>query len=373
MARQRIELAPEEAEELSRRARATTVPVRDRQRAEIILLSAQGLAQQRIAEQLGISRLCVNRWVGRFALRRLQGLSDRAGRGRKPWLPQAAVQQVLEQAVTPPPHLGRWSCRTMARAAAISPASVQRLWAASDIKPHLSRTFKLSNDKRFEEKFWDVIGLYLNPPDKALVLCCDEKSQCQALERTQPGLPLGIGHIRTKTHDYVRHGTLTLFAALNYLEGKLITRLAPRPRPAPGQACHQEWLAFLKTIDEETPAELDIHIIADNYATHKHPAVTRWLDRHARFHMHYTPTSSSWMNLVERFFRDLTEFITEKSFASTRELADAIIAFLAARNENPRRYVWKAKGEDILRKINAARQALAAVQPDSNSISETAH
>jgi transposase len=289
-----------------------------------------------------------------------------AGGGRKPWLPQAAVQQVVEQAVTPPPHLGRWSCRTMARAAGISPASVQRLWAASEIKPHLSRTFKLSNDKRFEEKFWDVIGLYLNPPDKALVLCCDEKSQCQALERTQPGLPLGIGHIRTKTHDYVRHGTLTLFAALNYLEGELITRLAARHR-------HQEWLAFLKTIDEQTPADLDIHIIADNYATHKHPAVTRWLERHARFHMHYTPTSSSWMNLVERFFRDLTEFITEKSFASTRQLADAIIAFLAARNDNPRRYVWKAKGEDILRKINAARQALAALQPASNAISETAH
>jgi transposase len=214
MARQRIELAPAEAAELSRRARATTVPVRDRQRAEIILLSAQGLTQLRIAEQIGISRLSVNRWVGRFALHRLAGLTDRAGRGRKPWLPQVTVQQVLEQAVTPPPHLGRWSCRTMARAAGISPASVQRLWAASDIKPHLSRTFKLSNDKRFEEKFWDVIGLYLNPPDKALVLCCDEKSQCQALERTQPGLPLGIGHIRTKTHDYVRHGTLTLFAAL---------------------------------------------------------------------------------------------------------------------------------------------------------------
>jgi transposase len=358
MARQRIELAAEEADELSRRARATTVSVRDRRRAEIILLSAQGLTQLRIAEQIGISRLSVNRWVGRFALHRLDGLTDRAGRGRKPWLPRGAVQQVVEQAVTPPAHLGRWSCRTMARAAGISPASVQRLWAASDIKPHLSRTFKLSNDKRFEEKFWDVIGLYLNPPDKALVLCCDEKSQCQALERTQPGLPLGIGHIRTKTHDYVRHGTLTLFAALNYLEGKLITRLAPRHR-------HQEWLAFLKTIDEETPGDLDIHIIADNYATHKHPAVTRWLDRHIRFHMHYTPTSSSWMNLVERFFRDLTEFITEKSFASTRELADAIIAFLAARNENPQRYVWKAKGEDILRKINTARQALAESNPIS--------
>src|ERR1700746_2051720 len=366
MARQEIELAAEEAEELSRRARATTISVRDRRRAEIIVLSAQGLTQQHIAEQLGISRVAVNRWVGRFALHRLDGLTDRAGRGRKPWLPQTAVQQVVEQAVTPPPHLARWGCRTMACAAGISPASVQRLWAASDIRPHLSRTFKLSNDKRFEEKFWDVIGLYLNPPEKALVLCCDEKSQCQALERTQPGLPLGIGHIRTKTHDYVRHGTLTLFAALNYLEGKLITHLAARHR-------HQEWLAFLKTVHPQHPAHTDIHIIADNYATHKHPSVTRWLDRHTRFHMHYTPTSSSWMNLVERFFRDLTEFIIEKSFASTRELADAIMAFLAARNDNPRRYVWKAKGEDILRKINAARQALAALQPQSSDISETSH
>src|SRR5580693_5211642 len=366
MARQRIELAPAEAAELSRRARATTVPVRDRQRAEIILLSAQGLTQLRIAEQIGTSRLSVNRWVGRFALHRLAGLTDRAGRGRKPWLPQAAVQQVLEQAVTPPPHLGRWSCRTMARAAAISPASVQRLWAASDIKPHLSRTFKLSNDKHFEEKFWDVIGLYLNPPDKALVLCCDEKSQCQALERTQPGLPLGIGHIRTRTHDYKRHGTVTLFAALNYLEGKLLSRTEPRHT-------HVEWMRFLKQLDQETPAGQELHLIVDNYATHKHENVKRWMERHPRFILHFTPTGSSWMNLVERFFRDLTEFITEKSFASTRELADAIIAFLAARNENPRRYVWKAKGEDILRKINAARQALAAVHPDSNAISETAH
>src|SRR5882762_3800094 len=343
MARQRIELALEEAEELSRRTRATTVSVRDRRRAEIVLLSAQGLTQQRIAEQLGISRLAVNRWVGRFALCRVDGLNDRAGRGRKPWLPQAAVQQVVEQAVTPPPHLGRWSCRTMARAAGISPASVQRLWAASEIKPHLSRTFKLSNDKRFEEK-----------------------SQCQALERTQPGLPLGIGHIRTKTHDYVRHGTLTLFAALNYLEGKLITRLAARHR-------HQQWLAFLKLIDEQSPADLDIHVIADNYATHKHPRVKNWLGRHPRFHMHYTPTSSSWMNLVERFFGDLTAFITAKSFASTRGLADAIITFLAARNDNPQRDLWTAKGEDILRKIDAARRALAVGPAPCNSIYDTSH
>src|ERR1700761_1660474 len=256
MARQKIELAREEAEELNRRARATTVSVRDRRRAEIIVLSAQGLTQQRIAEQLGISRVAVNRWVGRFALRRLDGLNDRAGRGRKPWLPQAAVQQVVEQAVTPPAHLGRWSCRTMARAAGISPASVQRLWAVSDIKPHLSRTFKLSNDKRFEEKFWDVIGLYLNPPDKALVLCCDEKSQSQALERTQPGLPLGQGHFRTVTHDYYRHGTVTLFAALDYLRGKVISQVAPRHR-------HSEWLKFLKKLDAEITEDLSIHLIVD--------------------------------------------------------------------------------------------------------------
>src|SRR5580692_857680 len=355
MARQRIELAPAEAAELSRRARATTVPVRDRQRAEIILLSAQGLTQLRIAEQIGISRLSVNRWVGRFALHRLAGLTDRAGRGRKPWLPQVTVQQVLEQAVTPPPHLGRWSCCTMARAAGISPASVQRLWAASDIKPHLSRTFKLSNDKRFEEKFWDVIGLYLNPPDKALVLCCDEKSQCQALERTQPGLPLGIGHIRTRTHDYKRHGTVTLFAALNYLEGKLITRTATRHT-------HVEWLRFLKQIERETPKHLAVHIIADNYATHKHAKVKQWLEKHPQFQLHFTPTGSSWLNLVERFFADLTvECIREGSFQSVRELVEAIDEYLADRNENPKRYVWRAKGEDILRKIQRAKDKLLDV------------
>jgi len=250
MARRRIELQPDEAEELRRRARASTVSVRDRRRAEIVLPERRGLTQQHIAERLGISRLQVNRWAGRFATDRLAGLRDAPGRGRKPWLAEGAAQQVLERAVRPPPDLGRWSCRTMARAVGISAASVQRLWAANDIKPHLSRTFKLSNDKRFEQKFWDVIGLYLDPPEKALVLCCDEKSQCQALERTQPGLPLGIGHIRTRTHDYVRHGTLTLFAALNYLDGKLITHLAARHR-------HQEWLAFLKLINQQSPPDLD--------------------------------------------------------------------------------------------------------------------
>jgi transposase len=351
----KIVLEGAERQELERRMRASTIAVRDRQRAEIVLLRADGLKQGQIAARLGVSRVTVNDWCRRFLAQRLAGLDDAPGRGRKPSLPPEAVRMVLEKAVTPPATLARWSCRTMAREAGISQASVQRLWAANAIKPHLSRTFKLSKDKQFEAKFWDVIGLYLDPPEKALVLCCDEKSQCQALQRTQPGLPLGVGHIRTRTHDYIRHGTLTLFAALNYLDGKLISRIARRHR-------HQEWLAFLKTIEREAPAGLTLHLIADNYATHKHAKVKAWLAKHPRFHMHFTPTSSSWLNLVERFFRDLTDFITEKSFASLGELSDAIIGFLAERNTNARRYVWQAKGEEILRKITIAREKLAAVQ-----------
>jgi len=355
MARSVIELGAEEARELNRRVRASTVAVRDRQRAQIILLAATGLSQERVAQQVGVTRVTVNHWCRRFVRERLQGLADAPGRGRKPTLSTAAVRKALETVASPPPTLGRWSCRTMARATGLSKASVQRLWSANEIKPHLTRTFKLSNDRDFEKKFWDVIGLYLNPPEKALVLCCDEKSQCQALERTQPGLPLGVGHVRTATHDYIRHGTLTLFAALDYLQGKLITTIAQQHR-------HQEWLAFLKKIDRLTPKDLQIHLIADNCATHKHPEVKAWLARHERFHMHFTPTSSSWLNLVERFFRDLTDRITAGSFASVNELSDAIIAFLAERNREPKRYVWKAKGEEILRKIARAREALQAAE-----------
>jgi transposase len=368
MVRSKIALDSAERQELQRRTRATAIAVRDRQRAEIILLRADGMTQAQVAARLGVSRMTVNDWCQRFAAQRLTGLDDAPGRGRKPSLAPEAVRMVLDKAVTPPATLGRWSCRTMARAAGISQASVQRLWAANEIKPHLSRTFKLSTDKHFEVKFWDVIGLYLDPPEKALVLCCDEKSQCQALERTQPGLPLGVGHIKTRTHDYIRHGTVTLFAALNYLDGKLISRIAKRHR-------HQEWLAFLKTINREVPAGLAIHLIADNYATHKHATVTAWLAKHPRFQMHFTPTSSSWLNLVERFFRDLTDFITAKSFASVGELSDAIISFLAERNTNAKRYVWRAKGEEILRKIAAAREKLAAGQasPECTEICEALH
>jgi len=352
MARANIELLAEEEQELNRRIKASTVSVRDRRRAQIILYSASGLAQEQVAQKVGVTRVTVNRWCRRFVQERLAGLADAPGRGRKSGLPAAAVRKALETVTQPPATLGRWSCRSMARAAGISKASVQRLWAANDIKPHLTRTFEGSSDKQFEAKFWDVIGLYLAPPEKALVLCCDEKSQCQALQRTQPGLPLGVGHIKTASHDDIHHGTLTLFAALDYLQGKLITTISTQHR-------HQEWLAFLKKIDRETPKELDIHLIADNYASHKHPEVKAWLAKQPRFHMHSTATSSSWLNLVERFFRDLTGRIAAGSFASAKELADTIIAYLAGRDRHPQRYVWKAKGEDILRKIQSARQAMS--------------
>ena len=235
----------------------------------------------------------------------------------------------------------------------ISHDSVHRIWQQNDLKPHLTRTFKLSRDPEFERKFWDVIGLYLNPPNKALVLCCDEKSPCQALERTQPAMPLGIGHIRTKTHDYIRHGTITLFAALNYLDGKILSRTEARHT-------HVEWLRFLKQVDRETPRGLDLHLIIDNYATHQHAAVNKWLGKHPRFQIHFTPTGSSWLNLVERFFADLTqECVREGSFSGLRQLIQAIEHHMAVRHEEPKRYVWRAEGQQILERIQRARAALA--------------
>jgi transposase len=321
-------------------------------RARIVLMLADGEPDTVVAAQLGVNRHTVRLWRQRFGEQGLAGLADAPGRGRKPYLDAKIKQAIVTGAVQPPAHRRRWSCRSMARAQKVSASTVRRLWSSNDIQPHLTRTFKVSNDTHFEQKFWDVIGLYLNPPEKALVLCCDEKSQCQALERTQPSLPLGVGHIRTATHDYIRHGTITLFAALNYLEGKIVSMLAAKHR-------HQEWLKFLKRIDRETPRELDLHLIVDNYATHKHPDVKTWLAKHPRFHMHFTPTSASWMNLVERFFRDLTQqVVREGSFRHVQELCNEILAYLAERNARPTRYTWNAKGQDILDKIQRARLAL---------------
>jgi transposase len=240
----------------------------------------------------------------------------------------------------------------MACETGLSKSSVQRLWSAHDLKPHRVRGFKLSKDLRFEEKFWDVVGLYLNPPEQALVLCSDEKSQCQALERTQPGLPLGQGHIRTQTHDYYRHGTVTLFAALDYLSGKVFAHTAPRHR-------HQEWLAFLRKIDKQVASDLELHIICDNYSTHKHAKVTAWLKRHPRFHIHFIPTSSSWLNLVERFFGEITrKVIRPGSFRSVAALVADIFRFLDRHNLNPKPYRWTADPKRILEKLDRAWEAM---------------
>jgi transposase len=350
-----LELTPDEKQELQRLAGSKTGSQRDGLRARIVLCRAEGSREAEVAAALGISINTVSTWSRRFEQQGLEGLRDRPGRGRKPWLPSAKVRQVITRVVQPPKGKKKWSTRSMAAAAGMSHQSVHRIWKNNDLKPHWLRTFKISQDPQFERKFWDVIGLYLNPPDKALLLCCDEKSQCQALERTQPGLPLGIEHVRTQTHDYKRHGTITLLAALNYLDGKILSRTEKHHT-------HVEWLRFLKQIERETPQELELHLIVDNYATHKHQKVGQWLKRHPRVIVHFTPTGSSWMNLVERFFADLTAAcVREGSFESVRELIEAIDEFLAVRNEEPKRYVWRAKGEDILRKIEKAKAVLEKV------------
>lgn len=319
-------------------------------RSQIVLLAAQGHPNDEIATTLGIPEQTAGKWRRRFSLSGMAGLQDAPRCGRPVKLPVSKLNRVLTEVTQPPSPRTRWSVRSMARHSGVSKSRVHQLWVENDLKPHLTRTFKLSRDPNFEPKFWDIIGLYLNPPRRALVLCCDEKSQCQALERTQPGLPLGMGHIRTATHDYIRHGTVTLFAALSYLDGRILSQTAERHT-------HKEWLIFLKHLEAETPAKLDLHLIVDNYATHKHPKVKAWVRKHPRVHLHFTPTSSSWMNLVERFFRDLTEdVVREGSFESTKELTDAMLAYLAERNLKPTRYEWRAKGADILAKIQRARE-----------------
>jgi transposase len=352
-----FELSTEQRAELQRLIQAPNTPQKLVRRARIGLLAAEGKDNKEIAAELDTSHVTVGMWRQRILDLGLAGLQGSSRPGRPKTLPVDRVQTVLNEVVRPPKGRGRWSCRTMARHSGLSPSAVQRIWAANDLKPHRTRTFKLSNDPEFETKFWDVIGLYLDPQTRAIVLCCDEKSQCQALERTQPGLPLGQGQVATRTHDYYRHGTVTLFAALNYLNGKILAERAPRHR-------HQEWLKFLKTIDSSTPAGVDLHLILDNYATHKHPKVMRWLAAHPRFHLHFTPTSASWLNLVERFFRDLSQdVILPGSFGSTNELVDAIWGYLAERNLKPQRYQWRADGTVILEKIRRAWEALARSQP----------
>lgn len=323
-------------------------------RARIVLQAAEGKANRRIAQDLKTSRPTVILWRQRFAEGGAEALTeDAAGRGRKPSIPAEKIKQIVEATLqTKPEAATHWSVRTMATAQKVSPATVQRIWDAHGLEPHRARGFKLSRDKRFVEKLTDVVGLYLNPPDKAVLLSVDEKSQIQALNRTQPSLPMKKGRCGTLTHDYKRNGTTTLFAALNILDGTVIGECMARHR-------HQEFLKFLRHVDREFPPDQELHLIVDNYGTHKHETVKRWLAQHTRFHLHFTPTSSSWLNLVERWFRDLTEKrLRRGSFFSVDELTRAINEYLAANNRQPKPFVWTASVEQILAKVNRCKSIL---------------
>ena len=348
----KLELSEEDRRKLTKLSRSKSIPSRDSFRARIILCRADGFSKLETAKKLGTSEQTVQKWTSRYKSNGISGLSDAKGRGRKQSIAPELRERILTEATQPPKGTTRHSTRTMARLVGVSQSTVHRTWRDNDIKPHLVRTFKISRDPNFCAKFWDVIGLYLNPPENAIVFCCDEKTQCQALDRTHPGLPLGIGHIKTATHDYIRNGTTNLFAALNYATGEISHRRFQKHT-------HKEWLSFLKTIWKETPGEVSIHVIADNYATHKHPKVTAWLAKHTRIQVHYTPTSSSWLNLVERFFGEITrDCIRDGSFSSVAELIKANDAYISQRNKKPVPFVWHAKGEEILRKINTARRLL---------------
>jgi transposase len=339
---------------LSAVAKSSTEPHRNVLRARALLLASEGWANTRIAARLEVSATSVKSWRERFAA---EGMSRfgvvKSGRGRKHSIPAEKVAAIVHATQhTSPPGETHWSCRTMARAQGVSPATVQRIWSARGLKPHQIKTFKVSTDRRFEEKLIDVVGLYLNPPDKAVVLCMDEKSQIQALDRTQRSLPMKRGRAGTMTHDYKRNGTTTLFAALDVLTGTVISECLPRHR-------HEEFLKFLRRVDREVPKELSIHMILDNYGTHTHDDVVRWLSRHKRFHLHHTPTSSSWLNLVERWFRELTEKrIRRGTFGSVPALVAAIEEYVAIRNAEAKPFAWTATAESIIQKVRRGRVAL---------------
>jgi transposase len=352
-----ILLSPEERTELDTWASARSIPFRIVQRAKIIRMASDGALNRDIAQKLRISRPTVQLWRQRFLALRLSGLEKDAPRpGRLPKIPQKKVHAVVEATLhTTPTNATHWSTRSMAKAQGISEATVRRIWKQHNLKPHLVETFKLSRDKYFIEKLCDVVGLYVNPPDKAIVFCVDEKSQIQALDRTQPLLPMRPGIPARQTHDYKRNGTTTLFAALSMLDGTVIGDCMPRHR-------HQEFIRFLQLINVKTPVDMELHLIVDNYGTHKHPRVQSWLKRHPRFQLHFTPTSSSWLNLVERWFREITDRrIRRGSFKNVQMLVTAIQQYIDAHNQNPRVFIWSASVESILAKIAKCKEALDAL------------
>ena len=322
--------------------------------AKGLLMAADGVANTTIAERLGVSRSTVLGWRRQFAEDGVEGVGKvRPGRGRKPSIPREKIDQVVHDTQhTTPPGATHWSVRSMAKHSGLSKTKVQQIWSSRGLKPHLVETFKLSNDKRFEEKLVDVVGLYLDPPKGAVVLSVDEKSQVQALDRTQPSLPMKPGRAGTMTHDYKRNGTTTLFAALNVLTGVILGKCLPRHR-------NGEFLAFLKLIDRSIDKALQVHLIVDNYSTHKHENVMAWLAKHPRFHLHFTPTSSSWLNLVERWFRELTtKRLRRGSFASVPELIAAIEDYIEHNNADPKPFKWTKTADQIIEKVKRGRVAL---------------
>lgn len=348
-----IILSDEQRMELERCVRSQTLDARRVRRARIVLLAANGISNHEIARRLEISRGQVITWRDRFACGGFPAISsDRPGRGRKPAIDAAEIVRMTTQ--EKPEGATHWSTRKLAAKLGISDTSVLKVWRANGLKPHLVKTFKVSRDPKFAEKLEDIVGLYISPPEHAIVLCCDEKSQVQALDRTQPGLPLKKGRAETMTHDYKRHGTTTLFAAMSTLDGSVISRCAQRHR-------HVEWLDFLRQINRETPKDKELHLICDNYATHKHPKVIEWLEKHPRFHIHFTPTSASWLNMVERFFRSIsTDRLERGVFRSVPELIAAIEEYITVHNLNPKRFVWTAKATDILQKVIRANKRISS-------------
>jgi len=339
---------------LERVIRNGNTPQKAVRRARITLMSAAGITTGEIMRQLGTSTPTITRWRNRYETAGIAGLlKDRSRPGRKKRIEEDRVRKVVEKTLQEKPlQATHWSTRSLAAAVGLSPATVQRIWKEHGLKPHLVRSFKLSRDPRFIEKLYDVVGLYLNPPENALVFSVDEKSQIQALDRTQPGLPIKRGRAETVTHDYKRNGTTNLFAALNTLDGKVIGQCLPHHR-------HQEFLRFLRTVHRQTPKGLDLHLILDNYATHNHTAVKEWLAKHPRFFFHFVPTSSSWLNMVERWFCQITQKrIRRGVFPSVPDLIAAITEYIGFTNDNPKPFVWTATVEAILAKVKRANEAL---------------
>ncbi len=336
--------------------RCRTAPQRQVERARIVLGSAEGKSGYELSEELGLSRPTIQRWLDRYEADGLEGLEDRARSGRPrtvtPEVEAEVVRRTLEEK---PPEGTHWSSRLLGEVVGLHHSQITRIWAAHRLKPHRIRYFKLSTDPRFVEKVRDVVGLYVAPPERAIVFSFDEKSQIQALDRTQPGLPLKKGRAGTMTHDYKRHGTTTLFAALDVATGEVIHRCLPRHR-------HQEFLRFIREVEKQTDPDLELHLILDNYATHKHPKVKAWLERHPRVHFHFIPTSSSWLNLVERFFSELTQRQLKRlAVHSVGELEASIDRYINRRNKDPKPFTWTASSELILQKVRRGNETFEAL------------